>query len=97
MKKVIRLSEANLIKLIKKTIKENSIFGTPDIDDAKHTKKRGKGYSHVGKEGDNELKIIFNGQRFSQEDLEFADYNDLGELPRVENGKLIISNPDWSY
>lgn len=97
MKKVVRLKESELIRLIKKTINENSIFGTPDVDDAKHTMLRGKGYSHVEKGEDDELKIIFKGQRFSQDDLEFADYNDLGELPRVENGKLIIANPVWHY
>jgi hypothetical protein len=40
--------------------------------------------------------IMFNGQKFYPDQIEYADYQDLGELPRIENGKLIIANPAWS-
>ena len=40
--------------------------------------------------------IMFNGKKFYDEDIEYADNQDLGEIPRVENGKLIIANPNWS-
>lgn len=67
----------------------------PDIDDARHTMLRGKGYSHI-KNKDDKKYIIFDGQEFSQEDIVFADYQDLGELPRIEDGKLVIAHPAWS-
>jgi hypothetical protein len=98
--KKIRLTESELITLIKRVIKEDNLwsrmFGKPDIDDASHTSLRGKGYSHTVKDEDDKRSIVFGGQKFSQEDIEFADYNDLGDLPRIENGKLIIANPAWS-
>ena len=39
---------------------------------------------------------MFNGKKFYNEDIEYADNSDLGEIPRVEGGKLIIANPMWS-
>ncbi len=77
----------------------SSIFGNPTVKDAAHTQLRGKGYSHTGKDDpmqDEHNYIMFNGQKFYPEQIEYADYQDLGELPRVENGKLIVANPAWS-
>ena len=73
----------------------SSIFGKPTVKDAAHTSLRGQGYSHIGKEDDQNY-IMFNGQKFYPNQIEYADYQDLGELPRVENGKLLIANPAWS-
>jgi hypothetical protein len=85
----------------KKQINEsfwNSIFGKPTIKDAAHTSLRGTGHSHTGKEDDQKEHnfIMFKGQKFYPDQIEYADYQDLGELPRIENDKLIIANPAWS-
>ena len=64
------------------------------VSDASHDSLRGKGFSHRGKDEKN--YIMFNGQKFYDEDIEYADYQDLGEIPRIERGKLIIANPNWS-
>jgi hypothetical protein len=77
----------------------NSIFGNPTVKDAAHTALRGTGSSMTGKDDstmDDHNYIMFNGQKFYPEQIEYADYQDLGELPRVENGKLLIANPAWS-
>jgi hypothetical protein len=39
---------------------------------------------------------MFDGQKFYPNQIEYADYQDLGDLPRVEDGVLIIANPGWS-
>jgi hypothetical protein len=75
-----------------------SIFGKPTISQASHDSLRGQGWSHTG--GGNTSRednyIMFDGQKFYPEQIEYAGYQDLGKLPRVENGKLIIANPAWS-
>jgi hypothetical protein len=43
--------------------------------------------------GDN--YIMFNGEKFFPDQIEYADYQDLGDLPRIEDGKLLIANPSW--
>jgi hypothetical protein len=73
----------------------NSIFGKPSIGDAARTQLKGQGHSHTGREETGENYLVFNGQKFYPNDIAYADYQDLGELPRVENGKLIIKNPAW--
>ena len=73
----------------------NSIFGKPTVKDAAHTQLKGQGHSHIGKEDDSNY-IMFNSQKFYPSQIEYADYQDLGQLPRVENGMLIIANPAWS-
>ena len=76
----------------------SDIFGKPDIERAKHTSLRGTGSSMTGKDDTSSTEhnhIIHKGEKFYDDDIEYADYNDLGELPRVENGKLIIANPAW--
>ena len=47
---------------------------------------------------------MFNGQKFDTKHFDYADINDLGIIPRIEDGKkygkegdvLIIANPNWS-
>jgi hypothetical protein len=72
-------------------------FGKPTVDDAAKTHLKKHGYSHIGKDdergGDN--YVMFNGQKFFPHEIEYAGYQDLGDLPRVEDGKLIIANPAW--
>lgn len=88
-------------KLDQLTIREsfwNSIFGKPNVKDAAHTQMRAQGYSHIGKDEErkDENYLVFQGQKFYPEQIEYADYQDLGELPRIQDGKLIIANPGWS-
>jgi len=64
------------------------------VSDAAHDSLRGKGFSHRGKDESN--YIMFNGKKFYDDDIEYADNQDLGEIPRVEGDKLIIANPMWS-
>ena len=107
MKKIIKLTESDLIRLVKKVIKETNnaeveegmfsrLFNRPSVDDAAHDQKRGMGYSHRGKEEDEKQYIVFNGDKYYEDEIEYADYNDMGEIPRLENGKLIIANPMWN-
>jgi hypothetical protein len=70
-------------------------FGNPEVKTAARDALRGKGYSHTAKDERGEA-IIFNGQEFYPDQIEYADYNDTGEIPRIEGGKLIITNPAWS-
>lgn len=74
----------------------SSLFGKPNIEDATHTHMRAKGYSHRGKDEDDMNYIMFNGQKFYPSQIEYDDYHSTKELPRVENGKLIVANPAWS-
>lgn len=40
--------------------------------------------------------IEFGGRKFYTQDLLYAQYDDMGEIPRIEGDKLIIANPSWS-
>lgn len=77
-------------------------FGKPTVKDAAHDAERKDGWSHTGvgvPDKETQLEddyIVFNGERFYPDQIEYADYQDLGDLPRVENGKLIIANPAWN-
>ena len=73
----------------------SDIFGKPSIERAAHDSLRGQGHSHRGKESEDKHYIMFDGQKFYDDDIEYADYQDLGKLPRIEDGKLIIANPAW--
>jgi hypothetical protein len=72
-------------------------FGRPSVKDASKTQLKGMGYSYTGRDdergGDN--YIMYNGEKFFPDQIEYADYQDLGDLPRVEDGKLLIANPAW--
>lgn len=70
-------------------------FGKPSIGRATRDSYKGQGYSQRGKDDEEEHYVMFNGEKFYDDDIEYADYQDLGELPRVENGKLIVTNPAW--
>lgn len=91
-------AKKNNIKDSAKTVKEGfwNRWTKPTVDDAAHTSLRGQGHSHRGKDDDSQEYIMFDGQKFSQDQIEYADYHDFGKLPRVEDGKLIIANPNWS-
>lgn len=76
----------------------DSNFGKPSVKDAAHTHLKKHGYSEIGKDDEDregENYIMYNGKKYFPEDIEYADYQDLGDLPRTEDGKLIIANPGW--
>ena len=72
----------------------DSLFGKPTIDDAAHDSMKGQGWSHRGK--DEENYIMFQGQKFYPDQIQYDEYNSMKQIPRVENGKLIVANPAWS-
>jgi len=84
------------IKDSNKTVKEGFFnrWTKPSIDQAAHDSVRGQGHSHRG--NDDGEYIMFDGQKFSQDQIEYADYHDMGRIPRVEDGILIIADPNWS-
>jgi len=69
--------------------------GLDSMGDAAHSALKSKGYSHRGKDDEGEFYIVFDGEKFYQDDFEIAHHNDMGKIPRVEDGKLIIANPAW--
>lgn len=99
MSKIVRLTESDLVRLVKRVISEESywdrIFGRPEAKDAAHSALKSKGFSHMGKDDDSQY-TMFDGQKFYEDDIEYANPYDTGDIPRVENGKLIIANPAWS-
>ena len=100
MKKVIRLTESDLMRLVKRVIREGyeddyTASGFDSMGDAAHSALKSKGHSHRGKDDEGEFYIVFDGDKFYEGDFELADYNDTGDIPRVEDGKLIIANPAW--
>ena len=74
----------------------NRIFGKPNTQDAADSAIKSKGFSHMGKEDDESKYTMFDGQKFYDDDIEYADPYDTGNIPRIEDGKLIIANPAWS-
>ncbi len=75
----------------------NELFiSEPDIEDASHSQLRGKGFSFRGREEDDTHYIVHDGQKFYEDEIEYAKHNDTGEIPRVEDGKLIIAHPMWT-
>jgi hypothetical protein len=67
----------------------------PSVGQAAHDQLRGQGYSHRGTEEEGEY-IMHDGEKYYADDIEYDDYYSTKPLPRVENGKLIIANPNWS-
>jgi hypothetical protein len=100
--KLRHIQESNILlekRLMKDKINESywdKIFGSPTIKDATHDSLRGQGHSHTGKDESNELYVVFQGQNFYPSDIEYAEPNDMGEIPRIEGDKLIVANPSWS-
>jgi hypothetical protein len=70
-----------------------AIFGNPTVKGAAEDHMRKSGFSHTGKDEDN--YIMFQGQKFYQDSIEYDDYHSTKPLPRIEGGKLIIANPAW--
>jgi len=78
-------------------------FGRPTATKAAKDSLRGTGVSgysrgdqNYGEAPDPKKEIvIFQGREFTQDQIEYAEYNDLGEIPRIEGDKLIIANPVW--
>lgn len=78
-------------------------FGRPTAKKAAEDSMRGTGSSgytrgdqEYGKDPDpSKEAVIFQGRQFTQDQIEYADYNDMGEIPRIEGDKLIIANPVW--
>lgn len=104
--KIRHIQESNQ-RLEKRFINESfwtDNFGEPSVKDASHTHKKKFGFSSTGRDDQdygnepsgNEHYIDFEGQKYYDDDIEYAGYDDLGDLPRVEGGKLIIANPAWS-
>ena len=76
----------------------NSIFGKPTVSDAAHDSLRGSGFSFRGKDSERseDNYIMFDGQKFYPDQIEYDDYQSTKKIPRVENGKLIVANPGWN-
>jgi hypothetical protein len=72
----------------------DSIFGKPKVSDASSDAVKGQGFSHTGK--DEENYIMFNGHKFYPDQIQYDDVYSTKEIPRVEDGKLIIANPAWN-
>lgn len=71
------------------------------MDDASHDILKKQGWSERGRNDDDygdegEYYVVFQGEKFYPKDIEYVGYNDLGEIPRVENGKLFLANPMWN-
>ena len=88
------LKEYNSFKGINESF-WSSIFGKATVKDAADTALKGQGFSHTGKD-DEENYIMFQGEKFYPSQIEYDDYHSTKELPRIEDGKLIVANPAWS-
>ena len=100
MGRIVRLTERDLTRLVKRVIREQyeddyTASGFDSMGDAAHSSLKSKSYSHRGKDDEGEFYIVFDGEKFYEDDFEIADRNDMGKIPRVEDGKLIIANPEW--
>lgn len=74
------------------------VFGEPDIKDSARSAYKSQGYSQMGRDDEErkgEFYMVFNGQKYFPDQIDYADYNDMGDLPRVEGDKLIVPNPAW--
>jgi hypothetical protein len=74
----------------------NSIFGRPSVKDASISSVKGQGWSHTGRDEKEENYIMFQGKKFYPDQIIYDDYYSTKPLPRIENDKLIVSNPAWS-
>jgi len=81
----------------------DNLFGKADVDRATRDSMRSTGVSARGRKDSNygespkpeDEYVVFKGEKFGTDQIEYASPYDLGEIPRVENGKLIVSNPAW--
>jgi len=76
----------------------DSIFGKPTVDDAAHDSLRGQGFSYRGKDSERseDNYIMFDGQKFYPEQIQYDDAYSTKQIPRVEGGMLIVANPAWN-
>jgi hypothetical protein len=44
----------------------------------------------------NKNTVTYDGQEFTQDNIEYDDYNSGKPCPRVEGDKLIVAHPAWS-
>ena len=72
----------------------DSLFGKPTVDDAAHDSLRGQGFSHRGK--DEENYIMFQGQKFYPEQIQYDEVYSTKQIPRIEGDMLIVANPAWN-
>lgn len=71
----------------------DAIFGKPTTIQAADTHLKKYGWSGRGGRDDN--YVMFNGEKFYPDQIEYDDPYSTKDLPRIENGKLIIANPIW--
>ena len=88
------------IKIYENFINEgfwNFKFGRPTVQGAAKDSVKSQGYSQMGKDSteSEDYYTVFQGQKFYEGDIEYAGVYDTGQIPRIENGKLIIANPQW--
>lgn len=104
--KLVNSRLGNVKPIVEQEMEEgffDNIFGRPDVDRALRDSMRATGSSMRGRKdskyGDNpsfeDEYIVFQGQQFGPDEIQYASYDDLGELPRIENGRLIVTNPAW--
>ena len=74
----------------------NDNFGNPTVKGAASDAFKSQRWSMTKKGDSGEQAVVFNDQEFYPDQIEYAEYNDLGEIPRIENGKLIVANPAWN-
>lgn len=71
----------------------DTIFGKPTVQHAAKDSLRAQGWSEMGGREDN--YVMFKGQKFYPEQIQYDDVYSTKEIPRIENGILIVSNPAW--
>ena len=62
------------------------IFGEPDVKDAARSAYKSQGHSMMGSDDEQregEYYTVFNGEKFFSNQIEYADYQDMGDLQRV--------------
>ena len=64
----------------------------PSVKDATEDQLKSSGSAYRGEVLGGIPYVIFNGEKFYEEDIVIVDDYDLGVLPRVENGKLFIKD-----
>jgi hypothetical protein len=75
MRKIIRLTERDLTRLVKRIIREGyeddyTASGFDSMGDAAHSSLKSKGHSHRGKDDEGEFYIVFDGEKFYENDFE---------------------------
>lgn len=71
----------------------DSVFGKPTTKDAADSALKSQGYSVRGAK--DEDYVMFGGQKFLPDQIEYDSVYSTKPVPRVENGVLIIANPAW--